>query len=302
MQQALEALEDVPYMSNKDDYERLERVTTALRQALEKPKYRRGDRLLCLETEEYCVIHISGTDRQYVKFPDGHVGQYTNQQVADHFELLPKEVDADDTRPQARSLTDELMDCVDRLGSEADTVDPRVWQHLLVYAPKPEQEPVGYFSVNDYGRWEENEGTYGEPLYTAPPKKEQEPVAWADAIVDDLQGLFDTDGITEQDSGDALIRLSDAIAVVEDEKKRYTAPQKQEPVAWANSFDLKNFDMKVRTCPDLNHTVPLYTAPPIKREWVGLTLREIEKCIHDANDDPIVACRNVEAKLKEKNT
>jgi len=42
-------------------------------------------------------------------------------------------------------------------------------------APVPEahkQEPVGYFSVNDYGRWEENEGTYGEPLYTAPPKKQ----------------------------------------------------------------------------------------------------------------------------------
>jgi hypothetical protein len=35
MQMALEALEDVPYMSNKDDYERLEKVTTALRQALE---------------------------------------------------------------------------------------------------------------------------------------------------------------------------------------------------------------------------------------------------------------------------
>jgi hypothetical protein len=32
--EALEALEDVPYMSNKDDYERLERVKTALRQAL----------------------------------------------------------------------------------------------------------------------------------------------------------------------------------------------------------------------------------------------------------------------------
>lgn len=26
-----------------------------------------------------------------------------------------------------------------------------------------------------------------------------------------------------------------------------------------------------------------------------LTLREIERCIHDANNDPIVACRNVEA-------
>ena len=36
MKQALEALEDVPYMSNKDDYERLERVKTALRQALER--------------------------------------------------------------------------------------------------------------------------------------------------------------------------------------------------------------------------------------------------------------------------
>jgi hypothetical protein len=36
--------------------------------------------------------------------------------------------------------------------------------------------------------------------------------------------------------------------------------------------------------------------------WQGLTLQEIEKCIYDANNDPIVACRNVEAKLKEKNT
>ncbi len=36
----------------------------------------------------------------------------------------------------ARSLSTELMDCVDRLGSEADTVDPRVWDHLLIYAPK----------------------------------------------------------------------------------------------------------------------------------------------------------------------
>ena len=38
------------------------------------------------------------------------------------------------------------------------------------------QEPVGYFSVNDYGNWEENENGYGNPLYTHPPKREQEPV------------------------------------------------------------------------------------------------------------------------------
>jgi len=116
MQLALEALEDVPYMSNKDDYERLERVTTALRQALEKPKYRRGDRLLCLETEEYCVIHISGTDRQYVKFPDGHVGQYTDQQVADHFELLPKEVDETAAPPkQWVGLTEREVELIDEM-------------------------------------------------------------------------------------------------------------------------------------------------------------------------------------------
>jgi hypothetical protein len=56
-------------------------------------KYHRGDRLICLETEEYCVIHISGTDRQWVKFPDSHIGVYTNEQVAELFELLPKEPD-----------------------------------------------------------------------------------------------------------------------------------------------------------------------------------------------------------------
>ena len=54
-------------------------------------KYHRGDRLICLETEEYCVIHISGTDRQWVKFPDSHIGVYTNEQVAELFELLPKD-------------------------------------------------------------------------------------------------------------------------------------------------------------------------------------------------------------------
>ena len=177
---------------------------------------------------------------------------------------------------QARSLTDELMDCVDRLGSEADTVDPRVWQHLLVYAPKHEKEPV----------------------------------TWADAIIDDLQGLFDTDGITEQDSGDALIRLSDAIAAVEDERKRYTAPPKQEPVAWMCKRDDGHFDVLTdQTC---KKCFPVYTAPP-NREWVGLTDEEIAQGPQEVLPalygrwgwaekeafEAVVAW--AEAKLKEKN-
>jgi hypothetical protein len=37
---------------------------------------------------------------------------------------------------KAGSITDCIMNLVDRLGHEAGTVDPRAWQHLLVYAPK----------------------------------------------------------------------------------------------------------------------------------------------------------------------
>ncbi|UIY60039.1 hypothetical protein [Burkholderia cepacia] len=42
----------------------------------------------------------------------------------------------------AKSISDEMMDLVDRLGSEYDKVDPRAWRHLLVYAPKPEEMDV----------------------------------------------------------------------------------------------------------------------------------------------------------------
>ena len=73
----------------------INKAITDIKEALAQleQKYHRGDRLICLETEEYCIIHISGTDRQWVKFPDSHIGVYTNEQVAELFELLPKETD-----------------------------------------------------------------------------------------------------------------------------------------------------------------------------------------------------------------
>ena len=42
----------------------------------------------------------------------------------------------------AQSVSDDMMNLADRLGSEFDDVDPRAWKHLLVYAPKaaPQQE------------------------------------------------------------------------------------------------------------------------------------------------------------------
>ena len=87
-----EALAQPEYQSTADK-SKLEKVPAkgALLAQPEQPKYRRGNRLVCLETDEYCVIHISGTDRQWVKFPDSYIGVYTNEQVAELFELLPKE-------------------------------------------------------------------------------------------------------------------------------------------------------------------------------------------------------------------
>ena len=85
--------------------------------------------------------------------------------------------------------------------------------------------------------------------------------------------------------------------------REWLVQPEQEPVAWANSSDLQNFDMKVRTGPDLHHTVPLYTAPP-KREWVGLTDEEIAQGLKESwvtEQAWQSAVWWAEAKLKEKN-
>jgi hypothetical protein len=41
---------------------------------------------------------------------------------------------------ELKSTTDMMMELADRLGELPDDVDPRAWEHLLVYAPK--QKPV----------------------------------------------------------------------------------------------------------------------------------------------------------------
>lgn len=66
-------------------------------------------------------------------------------------------------------------------------------------------------------------------LRAALAEPEQEPVAWAEEIIEDLHALYDTEMIRENDSGDALIRLDDAIACVEDAKQHYTAPTPRKP-------------------------------------------------------------------------
>ena len=43
---------------------------------------------------------------------------------------------------KAQSITDAVMDVVDRLGSEWKEVDPRAWEHLRVYIPTTESRVI----------------------------------------------------------------------------------------------------------------------------------------------------------------
>jgi hypothetical protein len=52
----------------------------------------------------------------------------------------------------------------------------------------------------------------------------EKPVAWADEIIEDLHALYNSEMITENDSGDALIRLDAAICAVEEAEERHTTP------------------------------------------------------------------------------
>ena len=71
-------------------------------------------------------------------------------------------------------------------------------------------------------------------------------------------------------------------------------PAQQEPVAVVSGYyGGQCVILPIDPARIFNSNTALYTSPPAQRK--PLKLREIEKCIYDANNDPIVACRNVEA-------
>lgn len=55
------------------------------------------------------------------------------------------------------------------LDAEVKQIDEAITALRTAIEAAEKQEPVGYFSVNDYGNWEQNESGHGEPFYTAPP-------------------------------------------------------------------------------------------------------------------------------------
>jgi hypothetical protein len=130
-----------------------------------------------------------------------------------------------------------------------------------------------------------------------------------EAIEEAIEVLEDASADMLMETGDksyyveAIAVLRQALVDADDtsqERVDEIVKDEHEPVAWANSFDLQNFDMKVRTGPDLHHTVPLYTAPT-KREWVGLTDDDYEELL-TTRDWGVYLIEAVENKLKEKNT
>ena len=129
--------------------------------------------------------------------------------------------------------TEAMLDAAFSISPDADVA----YQRMLAAAPQPpvvEQEPVAIVLSSRKGN---DTSTIdkalpdGTKLYTQPqPQVEQEPVAWADEIIEYLHAQHDTEGIEELDSGDALIRLDGAIAAVEEVEQRYTRPQPRQPL------------------------------------------------------------------------
>jgi len=133
-----------------------------------------------------------------------------------------------------------------------------------------------------------------------------------EAIEEAIEVLEDASAEMLMETGDknyyieAIAVLRQALVDADDtsqERVDEIVKDEHEPVAWANSFDLQNFDMKVRTGPDLHHTVPLYTAPP--KQWVGLTDEEVSYCRYAATFcdelDTAYMAELIEQALKEKN-
>ena len=137
-----------------EEQQRMAKRIAELEAQPEQPKYRRGNRLVCLETDEYCVIHISGTDRQWVKFPDSYIGVYTNEQVAELFELLPKESEPWEKFCDSNCVwTDHHPDC--KLAQRKPLTDEEIWVLTSEY--------------NDY----DQHGEYFEAIFIGKPTAKQ---------------------------------------------------------------------------------------------------------------------------------
>ncbi|OMZ07241.1 hypothetical protein AQ857_03515 [Burkholderia pseudomallei] len=172
------------------------------------------------------------------------------------------------------------------------------WQAARSAASPAAEAVVIYQATEGYGIWsdvsrelfEDSSPGRRRIVYSAPqpaqadaPAEAREP-QWCADIIADLQGLFDTEGITENDSGDALIRLSDATEAVENAKSSAPADAGEavaivrcQPNGAIAMFapNGKPFDMSAFV------GATFYTAPPVARV-ASLTDKQRESIEHAA--------------------
>ena len=120
--------------------------------------------------------------------------------------------------------------------------------------------------------------------------------------------------------GNALLPHVETVLTAIREALTEQLTQQQEPVAWMVDVDLANYQgqSEYRTILAWNakpvwsgtheinevlKSVPLYTAPPAPKPWVGLTTDDRKQLLHDHHPDidPVAFFEATEAKLKEKN-
>lgn len=152
------------------------------------------------------------------------------------------------------------------------------YQAMIAAAPSP----VRYQILTEEGGWLDVPQSYYErfksdttltraipaapqPAHADAPAEAREP-QWCVDIIADLQGLFDTEGITENDSGDALIRLSDAIEAVKNAKSSAPADAGEAaPFGWARPKGGNYFTRNELSAKRIGGLVPVYAAPPASR-------------------------------------
>ena len=95
MRQALEVLEQINQLSIGENAIALpgeidaamDNLRAAIEQA-EKPKYRRGTYVRCMESDELCRVWTTSIDGgAWVKWPDGSITTYTAEQMGQAFSL-----------------------------------------------------------------------------------------------------------------------------------------------------------------------------------------------------------------------
>ena len=87
------------------------------------------------------------------------------------------------------------------------------------------------------------------------------PSALAEAIIADMQAQHDSELITENDSGEALIRLDGAIAAVEDNFAQPAPIERQEPVAWCSTDETGTVIEALGMNQSRRFDTPLYLVP-----------------------------------------